>query len=222
MTLASSFHTCIFSLFTWRQRSMEVLQLKTIWRISQKVHINQRLSLDNWLWKVWAACSGEEEYLTYIAFEFREWIFVARDRRLIRNVINDPHISERGERSPIKWVVGLYRGLHSEDFLALIGPSLLWLPSIAVTLLGTLRFVHVITLEVLRSKCVTEKLHWPKNTLACVFPIVSHLGCGVSRCISPCSQRLKFICWNHQGEDCYHLLVPRWHERTPWPLQLGV
>lgn len=56
-------------------------------------------------------------------------------------------------------------------------------PSIAVTLLGTLRFVHVIALEVLRSKCVTEKLHWPKNTLACAFPIVSHLS--VSGCSAP-------------------------------------
>ena len=90
------------------------------------------------------------EYLTHISFEFGECIFVARDMRLIRNVINDPHISEReGSVPPIKWVVGLYGGLHSEDFLALIGPSLLWLPSIAVTLLGTLRFAHVITLEVL-------------------------------------------------------------------------
>lgn len=50
-------------------------------------------------------------------------------------------------------------------------------PSIAVTLLSSLRFVHVITLEVLCSKCVTGKLHWPKNTHACAFPIVSHLGC---------------------------------------------
>lgn len=39
-------------------------------------------------------------------------------------------------------------------------------PSIAVALLSRLQFVHVITLEVLRSKCVTGKLCWPKNTLA--------------------------------------------------------
>ena len=47
-------------------------------------------------------------------------------------------------------------------------------PVAAVTLHGTLWCVHVITLEVLNSKCVTEKSHKPKNILACMSPIVSH------------------------------------------------
>lgn len=47
--------------------------------------------------------------------------------------------------------------IRSEDSLALIGPALLWLQNIAATLLSRLRFVRVITLEVLRSKCVEGK-----------------------------------------------------------------
>ena len=103
---------------------------------------------------------------------------MARDVLLIRNVINDPHISKRRERSPHKVGWGDYtEGLYVEDFfLALIGLSLLWQQVSLSLFLSTLRPGHVITLEVLCSKCVTGKLHWSKNTLACAFPIVSHLS----------------------------------------------
>lgn len=62
-------------------------------------------------------------------------------------------------------------------------------PSIAVTLLGRLQFVHVITLEVLRSKCVTGKLRRPKNTRASSHIWIAEcLGLKAPRtscCISP-------------------------------------
>lgn len=75
---------------------------------------------------------------------------------------------------------GIMQRVALKGLLGINWPLSLVAPSIPVTLLSMLRFVHVITLEVLCSKCVTGKLHWPKNTLACAFPIVSLLGCCVS------------------------------------------
>lgn len=139
----------------------------------------QLLSLDNWLWEVWVAFSGEGEYLTYIALSlgnehlwqgigiwYQMWLMI--------------HTSAKEGSVCHKVGCGIIQRAPLTGLLGINWPVSPVAPSIAVTLLGTLRFVHVITLEVLRSKCVAEKLHWPKNTLACAFPIVSHLGCWVS------------------------------------------
>lgn len=74
---------------------------------------------------------------------------------------------------------GIIPRVAPKGLLGINWPLSLVAPSISVAFLGIPRFVHVITLEVLCSKCVTGKLRRPKNNLACVFPIVSHWVCCV-------------------------------------------
>jgi len=67
-------------------------------------------------------------------------------------VINDPHISTREwGGAPHKVGCGIIQRAALRGLLGINWPGSPVAPSIAVTLLSRLQFVHVITLEVLRS-----------------------------------------------------------------------
>lgn len=121
------------------------------------------------------------------------------------------HTSVQEGSVPHKVGFGIIQRAALRGLLGINWPVSPVAPSIAVTLLGRLQFVHVITLEVLRSKCVTGKLRWPKNTLASSHIWIAEcLGLKALRtlsCISPCRSEAQLLeSWVHQNvaPSTYH------------------
>lgn len=136
-------------------------------RFDSKIEMYELLrnsfSLNNGLWKVEVACSGALE-------EFLEWIFAARDG-VWQNMWLMIRTSAKEGSAPRKVGCGIIKRV---TLGGLLGINWTVSPVAAVTLHGALWCVHVITHEVLNSKCVTEKSHkQPKDILACMSPIVS-------------------------------------------------
>lgn len=134
---------------------------------------------------------------------------------------------------PHKVGCGIIQGAALEGRLLGI-TALLWLPSIAVTLLGAVRCVRMLSLlrsfavNVSQRNCIGLKIpsraHFPSSHIW----VAERLGPFRSRrCVSPCSQEwnstaeiiktLKCLAVLFQSSVWEDELAPSWRKHTRWP-----